>query len=273
MAIADDLGAVVVIAVFYTEKIVIGGLVAMAVFMILILIANRIGIRQMWIYLLLAVGAWAGVMVSGVHATVAGVLVAMLVPVKGAIDPKKFLSTTKDRIDQLEKSGLTRESMVKDKNQMKALDDIYLVTEEIRPVGLSLEHQLHPVQAFLILPLFALFKAGVSLDTESVAQLGGTISMGIILGLFFGKQLGILLCSWLAVRSGKTSLPKGITWSQIWGVSILAGVGFTMSIFISDLAFKSAELISQAKIAIIVASLISGIVGFLILRRVLIRKA
>jgi NhaA family Na+:H+ antiporter len=273
LAIADDLGAVLVIAVFYTEQIIVGGLVATAIFMILILMANRFGIRQMWIYLLLAVGAWAGVLASGVHATVAGVLVAMLVPVKASIDPKKFLSTTKQRIDELEKSSLTRESMVKDKNQMKALDDIYLVTDDIRPAGLSLEHQLHPVQSFFILPLFALFKAGVLLDAESVAQLSGTISLGIILGLFFGKQLGILFCSWLAVRTGKTSLPEGISWSHIWGVSILAGVGFTMSIFISDLAFNSAELISQAKIAIIVASLLSGIFGFVVLRRVLNRGA
>jgi NhaA family Na+:H+ antiporter len=272
LAIADDLGAVLVIAVFYTEQIVISGLLMMALFMILIFIANRIGIRQMWIYIFLAIGAWAGVLASGVHATVAGVLVAMLVPVKASIDPKIFLSTTKKRLAQLEKSSFTKESMVKDKKQMDALDDIYLVTEDIRPAGLSLEHQLHPVQSFLILPLFALFKAGVYLDADSAMQLGGTISLGIIFGLFFGKQLGIIFCSWLAVRSGKTSLPDGISWSQIWGVSILAGVGFTMSIFITDLAFKSADYISQAKLAIIVASLLSGILGFVILRKTLNTK-
>jgi len=272
LAIVDDLGAVLVIAVFYTEQIVISGLIVTAISMILIIIANRIGIRQMWIYILLAVGAWAGVMVSGVHATISGVLVAMLIPVKASIDPNKFLSTAKERINQLEKSSLTRESMVKDKNQMKALDDIYFITDDFRPAGLSLEHQLHPVQSFFILPLFALFKAGVSFDTESITQLGGTISLGIILGLFFGKQLGILFFSWLAVRLGKTSLPEGISWSQIWGVSILAGVGFTMSIFISDLAFNSVEFISQAKIAIISASLLSGVAGFLILSRVLGNK-
>lgn len=269
LAIVDDLGAVLVIAMFYTEQIVIGGLIVTAVFMILLLAANRFGIRQMWIYILLAVGAWAGVLASGVHATVAGVLVAMLVPVKAAIEPEKFLSTTKKRIDQLEKSRLTKDSMVKDKDQMAALDDIYLVAEDIRPAGLSLEHQLHPVQSFLILPLFALFKAGVIFDANILTQIGSIASLGIMFGLFFGKQIGILLFSWLAVRSGKTSLPEGITWPQIWGVSILAGVGFTMSIFISDLAFKSAELITQAKTAIIFASLISGIVGFLVLRRVL----
>lgn len=272
LAIADDLGAVLVIAVFYTEQIVLGGLILMAVFMILILLANRMGLRQMWIYLLLAVGVWASVLFSGVHATVAGVLVAMLVPVKAKIEPEKFLSITKKRLDELERSNLTKESMVKDQNQMQALDDICLVTEDIRPAGLSLENQLHPVQSFLILPLFALFKAGVSLDGESITQLGSTVSFGIIFGLFFGKQLGILLSSWIAVRSGKTSLPKGISWPQIWGVSILAGVGFTMSIFISDLAFKSAELIGQAKIAIIIASLLSGIVGFVVLRKSLYHK-
>lgn len=269
LAIADDLGAVLVIAVFYTEQIVVSGLIILAICMVLIVLMNRIGIRQTWIYILLAVGAWAGVLASGVHATVAGVLVAMLVPVKATIDPQKFLSTTKKRINELEKSSLTRESMVKDKSQMEALDEIYLVTEDIRPAGLSLEDHLHPIQSFLILPLFALFKAGVSLDADSAAQLGGGISIGIILGLFIGKQFGILFCSWLTVRSGKTSLPSGISWPQIWGVSILAGVGFTMSIFISDLAFNDAALVSQAKIAIIVASLISGVFGFFVLRKTL----
>ncbi len=269
LAIADDLGAVMVIAIFYTEKIVMTGLLTAGIFMILIIIANRLGIRQMWIYLLLAIGAWAGILASGVHATVAGVLVAMLVPVKSAIEPGKFLSITKKRLDQLVNSKLTKQSMVTDTKQMEALDEMYLVAEDMRPAGLSLEHQLHPVQSFIILPLFALFNAGVEINADSISQLGGSVSLGIFLGLFFGKQIGILFFSWLAVHSGKTHLPEGVRWPHIWGVSILAGVGFTMSIFISDLAFKSVEIIGQAKLAIIVASLIAGITGYIFLHMTL----
>lgn len=265
LAIVDDLGAVLVIALFYTEKIVFMGLILAAVFLLMIFIANRIGVRQMWIYIILAIGAWAGVLISGVHATVAGVLIAMLVPVKSAIDPEKYLALVNDNIQLLNKSKMTKDSMIKDREQMASLDEIYLATENIRPAGLSLENQLHPVQAFMILPLFALFKAGVVISGDSIKLIGSHISLGIIFGLFFGKQIGILLFSWLAVRSGKTSLSDGVTWGQIWGVSVLAGVGFTMSIFISDLAFESLIQIDQAKIAIIMASLISGITGYFII--------
>ncbi|MFQ5585177.1 MAG: Na+/H+ antiporter NhaA, partial [Calditrichia bacterium] len=269
LAIVDDLGAILVIALFYSEKIFIGGLILAGIFLLLILLANRMGIRQMWIYLILATGVWAGIMASGIHATVAGVLVAMLVPVKGTISPREFFSRTKKRLDELEDAGLTRDSMVADPLQMNALDDIYFAVEDMRPAGLSLENQLHPLQSFLILPLFALFKAGVSLDAESASHLTGSLSLGIILGLFVGKQIGVLLFSWIAVRSGQTILPDGVTWGQLWGVSILAGVGFTMSIFISDLAFSSATMINEAKLAILIASLLAGVIGYFVLRKVL----
>ena len=162
--------------------------------------------------------------------------------------------------------------MVLDKKQMQALDDMYLAVEDMRPVGLSLEHQLHPVQSFLILPLFALFKAGVPIETDSLSLLREPVSLGIILGLVVGKQIGILLFSWLALHIGKLGLPEGVRWAHIWGVSILAGVGFTMSIFISDLAFSTPEIISQAKLAIIIASLIAGIVGYIVLSKTLDEK-
>ena len=121
----------------------------------------------------------------------------------------------------------------------------------------------------MILPLFALFSAGVKFDAETLSNASGTIGWGIVLGLVFGKQIGVTAASWLAIRSGRTDMPEGVNWSQLWGVSCLAGVGFTMSIFIAGLAFVDENLVSEAKIGILAASLISGVVGYFVLRRAL----
>ena len=269
LAIADDLMAVLVIAVFYTETINIVALAVAAVFLLLIVLAGRLGIRQVFVYILLMHGVWVAVLLSGVHATVAGVLIAMLIPVRSSIDPGEFLRRAKAGLAELEEVELTRESPVHEKSQRKALEDLSLAVDDMRPAGITLENQLHPFQSFLILPLFALFKAGVPLRGDAVDALLDPVSLGIIVGLFVGKQLGITLTSWLIVRSGKTSLPDGVTWRQIWGVSCLAGVGFTMSIFISDLAFTDAAYTATAKIGVLAASLLSGVFGMIVLSRVL----
>jgi NhaA family Na+:H+ antiporter len=269
LAIADDLIAVMVIALFYTEQISVAGLICTAVFIGLIVVASRLGIRQMWIYVLLATGAWFGVLLSGVHATIAGVLIAMVVPVRATIKPSKFLNLARKSIDQLESGELTRESMISNKDQLRALTRVHMAADDMIPPGLRFEKQLHPVQSFLILPLFALFSAGVKFDADTLSEATGTIGWGIVLGLVFGKQIGVTAASWLAIRSGRADLPEGVGWSQIWGVSCLSGVGFTMSIFIAGLAFTDEALISEAKIGILLASLISGVAGYLVLRKVL----
>lgn len=269
LAIADDLLAVLVIAFFYSANISFVALGTAGSFMLLIVAAGRLGFRQTWIYWLLAIGAWAGVFASGVHATVAGVLIALLVPVRANIEPGEFLARTKRRLAQLEASGLTRDSPVQQKAQMKALDDIYLAVADMRPAGIALEHELHPIQAFLILPLFALFKAGVPLGGDVVGMLTGPVSLGIIFGLLAGKQIGITLAAWVAIKSGFGDMPEGVTWGQLWGAACLGGVGFTMAIFIGELAFTSEALIAEAKLAILVTSLASGIFGYLVLQRAL----
>jgi len=143
----------------------------------------------------------------------------------------------------------------------------------MRPVGLSLEHYLHPVQALLILPVFALANAGVPLGEGILEALVNPICIGIIAGLFLGKQVGITLCSWLAIKAGHAALPEGVTWGQLWGAGCLAGVGFTMSLFVADLAFDDPSIIASAKLGILVASLLSGIVGYVVLSRSLPRNA
>jgi len=273
LAIADDLLAVGVIAVFYTESIRIVALLVAGGMLLLMAAASRAGVRALWVYGLLALATWAAVMASGVHATVAGVLIAMVVPVRANIEPSEFLERARRRLGELEGARLSRESPVLDPGQREALDDLYLAVDDMRPAGITLEQALHPVQAFIILPLFALFKAGVALGAGAGAALADPVALGIVIGLFAGKQAGILLASWLVVRRGLSPLPEGVTWAQLWGAGCLGGIGFTMAIFVSELAFTDAGVIATAKIAVLAASLVEGVWGFIVLSRALPREA
>jgi len=267
LAIADDLGAIVVIAIFYTESISVLGLGIAASFLFLIYLASRMGMRSLAGYSVLAVGGWAGLLASGIHATIGGVVVAMLVPVTAKLTPGDFFHRAGNRLRELKGARISKSSMVTDHSQLKSLDDLYLAVEDMRPVGVALEHLLHPLQVFLILPLFAFLNAGVSLDSDVLSTAFNPITFGIVAGLVLGKPVGVLLFSWLAIKSGKAALPEGVGWGHLVGVGCLAGVGFTMSIFISDLAFSDPMAESWAKAAILVASLGAGLLGYVVLRR------
>lgn len=269
LAIADDMGAVLVIALFYTEGIKLAALIVAGVCIGLIAIANRAGVRRSGPYVILAIAVWLAVFTSGVHATVAGIMVAMLVPVRALIDPSDFLARSRKRLGELEQTELTPDSMLHDRAQLEALDDMYLAANDMIPAGIALEERLHPIVSFIILPLFALFNAGVALDARAVDVLPQPVTLGVIFGLFVGKQIGITAFSWLAIKTGRARMPKGTTWGMIYGASLLAGVGFTMSLFVSDLAFNSAMLLMEAKIGILIGSLLSGVLGFLVLRKLL----
>ena len=271
LAIADDMLAVLVIALFYTAEINFLAVVSALVFLALIFAANKANVRQIGVYLILAFGTWVSIEACGIHATIAGVLVALLVPVRAMIGPEIFFKTTKSNLAKLEECELTRESMNTNERQRIAVNEIYLVAEDMTPPGIALEKQLHVFQAFLILPLFALFAAGVSFDTETLGDFPGPVALGVILGLFIGKQIGIVLASWVTVKAGVAGLPEGVSWMQIWASSALAGIGFTMSIFIGELAFTDPILISEAKVAIILASLAAGAWGAYLLNRFLPR--
>jgi NhaA family Na+:H+ antiporter len=272
LAIADDLMAVLVIALFYTDQLNFGAIASAVFFLALIFLANRFRVRQVGVYLILMVAVWASFESSGIHATISGVLLALLVPVRALIGPREFFDTTKHNLAKLEQWELTRESMNIHEHQRAAVNEIYLAAADMTPPGIALEKQLHVIQAFLILPLFALVAAGVKLDATTLSGFPSPVALGIICGLFFGKQIGILLASWLAVKSGWASLPGGVTWSQIWAASGLAGIGFTMSIFIGDLAFPDEALMAEAKIAVLVASVCAGIWGSILLHRFLPKK-
>lgn len=271
LAIADDLGAVLVIALFYTAEINIFALILAGGLMAVLFALNVWRIRRLTPYLLVIVGIWLAVFASGVHATVAGILIAMMMPIKGKICAKRFFEIIESNLAKLKASNLSEVSMIEDSEQMDALWQIDRATEDMRPAGLSLEQILHPVQALIILPIFALANAGVPLGAGILGALANPISIGIIAGLFLGKQLGILAFCWLAIKTGKAALPEGVTWGHLWGAGCVAGVGFTMSLFVSGLAFSDPSIIANAKVGILAASLLSGVVGFVILNKTLPR--
>jgi NhaA family Na+:H+ antiporter len=269
LAIADDLGAVAVIALFYTEQINVWALVLAAVVLAILVPVVRLRVKRRGFVLALMVVVWLAVFASGVHATIAGILLAMVIPVRPAVRPKEFIIEAEAYLDKAKNKIQSGNCIVTDREQLDAIESIHIRAGDALPAGLMLEHALHPVQVWLILPLFALANAGVALGGDLGRILASPLALGIIAGLVVGKPLGISLMSWLVVRSGKGRLPAGVTWTQVAGAGCLAGIGFTMSLFVSDLAFNNEVLITTAKVGILAASLSSGILGFVILSRVL----
>ncbi len=273
LAIADDLGAVLVIALFYTDEIRTGALVAAAVVLLVLLLLARTRMRLPIIYAVLTTVVWVLVFSSGIHATVAGILVALAVPVKAGIEPGDFIHRARGRLDQLDTQRLTTASMLDDQDQLDAILDLNMVANRIRPVGITFERFLHPITSFAVLPLFALANAGVVIDGGVLSILLNPIGLGVVFGLFVGKQVGVFLFTWLAVRFAGAVLPDGVTWKQVYGAACVAGIGFTMSLFVSGLAFGDPALVDEAKIGILAGSIVSGIWGAFVLSRVLPRTS
>jgi len=270
LAIADDLGAVAVIAIFYTESINVVALMAAGLLLVLLFIGVRARARRGVLYLLI-IGVWLAVFSSGVHATVAGILVAMIIPVRPRVDPRRFIDETEARLERITQEERSNLCLISNREQLEVVQRVHLGAEDALPTGLMLEHYLHPIQVWFILPLFALANAGVAIGGDLLAVLANPLALGVIVGLVVGKPLGISLLSWLAVKSGRGALPEGVTWGQVAGAGCLAGIGFTMSLFISDLAFNDEALIATAKIGILAASLTSGVLGYFLLARSLPR--
>ncbi len=266
LAIADDLGAVLVIALFYSSDIRLTPLIAAGVLLALIVLAGQAGVRHISIYAVLVVGVWLCVFASGIHATVSGILLAMVVPVRARVEPAHFFAVARERLTALERSLSNTERAKLSSEDMEDLEELHRVTSDVVPAGTAFERYLHPLTAYVILPLFALFNAGVAVDSNIVRALAHPAGFGVVLGLVLGKQLGITGASWIVIRTGLADLPSGVTWAQIYGGSLLAGIGFTMALFISDLALESPELIARAKLGILVGSALCALSGFLVLR-------
>ena len=266
LAIVDDIVAVLVIALFYTSEISWGALGVGAAFLAALIVANLLGVGRTLVYAALGVGLWLCFLLSGVHATIAGVLLAFTVPDVSFMDPGAFLDRSRYVLDRFERAGEKEENVLANEERQAALHALNHTAYKLEPPLHELEHALHPWVVFAIMPLFALANAGVPLGGGISEALSSPVALGIVLGLVVGKQLGITLFAWLAVRSGLSELPEGTGWRHIYGVGWLAGIGFTMSLFITDLAFSEDSLVEVAKLDILGASVIAGAVGWTILR-------
>ncbi|HEB76388.1 MAG TPA: Na+/H+ antiporter NhaA [Nitrospirae bacterium] len=226
LAIIDDLGAIVIIALFYTAELSTLSIAVAAASLSVLILINRLGITKKAAYFIVGSILWVSVLKSGVHATLAGVILAFTIPLNARGEDGRPVSPSKE-----------------------------------------IERDLHFWVAFLILPLFAFVNAGVNITRISLGQMAAPVPLGIMLGLFAGKQLGVFGFSWLAIRLGIAELPKGCNWTQFYGVSVLTGIGFTMSLFIGSLAFEDPRMFQYTdKLAILAGSFLSGAVGYLMLR-------
>ena len=267
LAIADDLGAVMVIALFYTESIDFYELLYAGFFLAVLAIANLAGIRRTIFYALVGfTGVWIAFIYSGVHATIAGVLIALTIPARTKINEADYIARLSVYLDKFKKENPDKKSTLLTKKQVHLISDIENLNDKAHTPLQKLEHALHPVTAYFILPVFALSNAGVHIDGRIDDMMIHPISLGIIAGLVLGKFLGISLFSRLMVKLKIAILPEGVSWNQIYGAAFLAGIGFTMSIFISDLAFKDEAFKQIAKVGIICASILSAVIGMVWLR-------
>jgi NhaA family Na+:H+ antiporter len=269
LAIVDDLGAVLVIAIFYTEQIHFLQLGLAGGMFVLLIILNRIGIRALLPYFIVAIFMWFFMLESGVHATIAGVIAALAIPSKPKLTPVDFASKTQDLLNEYSKYEQKEDYMMHEK-QKAILLNIKDSIDEVGTPASRLEHDLHLPVSLIIIPLFALANAGISIDFSSIGNtIVQPVSIGIIAGLILGKVLGIFGVAYIAIKLKLASLPKNSTMSQVFGVAFLGGIGFTMSIFVTDLAFLgNADLIFQAKVGILFASLFAGLFGYFWLRMV-----
>jgi NhaA family Na+:H+ antiporter len=268
LAIVDDIVAVVVIAVFYTTTLAWGPLAAASCCLVVALAANRLGVRHPIPYALIGLVLWMTVLQSGVHATIAGVLLAFTIPSRTAVNSGDFLQHGRAVLDHFETvSRIEPMNILIDTEQQTAIEALEDACEKVQPPLHRLEQGLHPWVTFVIMPLFALANAGVSLTGELGKLVLQPITLGVVLGLVFGKPIGVTLASWLTVRMGLASLPDRVSWKHIHGAGWLAGLGFTMSLFVTSLAFTQDAHLAAAKIGILIASLCAGIVGSIILLR------
>ncbi|MCB0209212.1 MAG: Na+/H+ antiporter NhaA [Anaerolineae bacterium] len=263
LAIADDLGAVLVIAIFYTEEISFGALGVAAVFFIMLILLNKIRVYSAIPYTLLGICMWAAFIQSGVHPTIAGVLVALTIPSRSPINVRPLLVQAQSVVDDFEVPEKWRDTI--DSRRQATIQTLETITNKMQSPAQRLEHQLNNLSIFFILPIFALANAGVELDVSAASHLVSPVGLGIICGLVLGKPIGISLLCWLTVKLGLAELPSGINWRHFVSSTFLAGIGFTMSLFIAGAAFPDNHvLLSSAKLAVFTASITAGVIGWIL---------
>ena len=266
LAIVDDMAAVLVIALFYTAEVHVGALMTAAAIVVGLIGLNRAGVRHLAPYLAAGLALWFFVHESGIHATIAGVVLALTIPTHTRINAADFSREARAHLDAFDRTETGDLLVITSKGQQEALHALDNASSAVSAPLLRLERALHGFSAFVVMPVFAFANAGVSLGG---GELAWTTATAIGLGLAAGKPLGITLASWLACRSGVAALPAGVTWGMLHGVSWVAGIGFTMSLFIAGLAFGPSPAFDAAQVGIMGGSALAALVGAVLLRRTL----
>jgi len=262
LAIVDDLGAIVVLAIFYPTHtlhpemlVYAGGIIA------LLLMFNRFQIYNTALYIIPGIALWFFILWSGIHPTIAGVLLALTIPAKTPVNELKFFVRNRYLLDKFRENSQNRISVISSPRQQEIIFSMHNNLHNITPLINKFEHNYYPLVTFLIMPLFAFANAGVKIDLVGMTKSIQPVTAGIAAGLIIGKPIGIFLSSWILCKLKLAVLPSGVNWKQIFSIGIIAGIGFTMSIFIDNLAFDNKELIDTGKASILIASLIASIIG------------
>ena len=266
LAIVDDIGAILVIAVFYTEELVLGYLAFAALLLVAIHIGKKIGISSLLFYVPMAIAVWYGFLESGVHATIAGVILGLMTPVYAKYSDETFRQKA---VRVLERWDINRASPhAAERLDHDALELAEVAKSSVPPLN-RLEHALHPWSSFVIVPLFALANAGVRVvgsDTGLGEQLTSPVALGVAVGLMVGKPLGVTVATWIGVKLKLGVLPRRANMMTIAGLGMLAGIGFTVSLFVTELAFNHELLADEAKLGILLGSFVAGVIGYSVLR-------
>ncbi len=269
-AIVDDLGAIITIALFYSSAIK-WNLVIIALSLIAaLLLLYRFGLYSKYFFFLVGVVVWFLFLKSGVHATIAGVLMAYTIPIRRKINVRKFKNSITEALAVFIQTHQSRKKMILSKTETGAIDSMEQATEMVQSPLQYLENRLHGWTVFMIMPIFAFANAGVTFIDQDLTNIN--LSLAIVLGLVIGKSVGIFLFSYIAIKTGISDKIEQVNWGNILGVGFLGGLGFTMSLFITNLAFTGIHLIDASKIGILIGSLVAGLMGYLILRYSLVNK-
>lgn len=268
LAIVDDLGSVLVIALFYTSNISFASLAIGLAFLIVMFIGNRMGIKNVWFYGVLGIGGvWTAFLMSGIHATISAVLAAMVIPADSHIPEAAFIARIK-KLTRLFEQAESNDVRTLEPEQMEILAKVKANSVQAMPPLQRLEHSLHPLVSFGIIPIFALANAGVSfIDMDMSILTTNGVALGVMAGLLVGKPLGIVLAVWLTEKAGLGTRSRSMTWRRVLGLGFLASIGFTMSMFITMLAFNAPDNYIQAKVGIFAASILGGVIGYQLLKK------
>jgi NhaA family Na+:H+ antiporter len=266
LAVADDLGAVLVIAFFYTSSISIFNLGIGFAFLAFLVLANRLGVRSAYFYAIFGIGGvWLFFLLSGVHATIAAVLIAFTIPATTLIDERAYIKKIQSLLLKFKNQDPNNHPILENE-QLHTLDDIKKFTVYAMTPLQRLENNLHRFVSFIVIPIFAFANAGVTFSGVGLEMLFSPVALGVIAGLLFGKIIGIVGISSILIQTKIASFPTEMTFGHLFGIGFLASIGFTMSLFVTELAFVDKTLIIEAKIGIFVASIVGGLAGFLILK-------